>query len=459
MAELTFNFANFARRHMIWTIIRVNSACLLRSGLRLVLALILAGGGQLFAADASSIATGLKGKLIVGYQGWFGCPQDFEDNKDWQHWFVKAVRPEFLTVDMLPSMKDIQIEDQCDTGLARADGQGTVKLFSSQNPRVVATHFNWMREHNMDGVAAQRFVSELASAAKKRRTDNVLRNIRAAAEASGRTFFLTYDVSGANPKTVVNDIREDWKHIVSTLQLTDSPNYLRDKGKPVVQLWGFGFNGRPGSADEVFSLISDLKNGGDLLRPSTLVGGVPTYWRTLSQDSKSDPKWADVYRSYDVISPWSVGRFGDEKGADNFIQKLVIPDLAEAKRHGLGYMPVIFPGFSWYNLMTNRNLPARAILNQTPRQCGQFFWSQASGLMAAGVDTLYAAMFDEVDESTALFPMVTDAGSLPKDSKMVYLNKDGCALPADWYMRVTGLAAKKLRQKEVPSRKLNDELR
>jgi len=46
-----------------------------------------------FHADLAGAesADDLKGRLIVGYQGWFGCPNDFEDNKVWQHWFVKGV--------------------------------------------------------------------------------------------------------------------------------------------------------------------------------------------------------------------------------------------------------------------------------------------------------------------------------------------------------------------------------
>ena len=86
---------------------------------------------------------GLAAKLIVGYQGWFGCPGDFENNRNWQHWFVKRVSPETLTVDLLPALHGIDEADLCDTGLKRADGSA-VKLFSSQNPRIVATHFRWM---------------------------------------------------------------------------------------------------------------------------------------------------------------------------------------------------------------------------------------------------------------------------------------------------------------------------
>ncbi|MCP5984680.1 hypothetical protein NL349_28950, partial [Klebsiella pneumoniae] len=80
---------------------------------------------------------------------WFGCPGDFEGNTAWQHWFVKDVRPENLAVDLLPSVREIKPEDLCDTGLPRSDGQGTIKLFSSQNPNVVNTHFRWMRDYGI----------------------------------------------------------------------------------------------------------------------------------------------------------------------------------------------------------------------------------------------------------------------------------------------------------------------
>ena len=73
---------------------------------------------------------------------------------------------------------------------------------------------------------------------------------------------------------------------------------------------------------------------------------MPTNWRTLCGDSKADAAWDKVYRSYDVLSPFSVGRFSDDAGADAFVKNNVLPDLAEAKRYGIRYVPVIFPGFS-----------------------------------------------------------------------------------------------------------------
>jgi hypothetical protein len=404
------------------------------------------------------IHTSLRGKMVVGYQGWFGCPGDFEDNQSWRHWFLNSDRSEDLLVDQLPSVRGFAESDLCPTSLKRADGS-RIFLFSSQNPRVVATHFRQMQQHGIDGAAVQRFVVEFNDARALRRVDNVLRNVRAAAEASGRAFYITYDVSGANDATVVEDVRRDWQHLVNESKILESPMYLYDNGKPVLQLWGFGFEGRPGEVGKVAALINDLKRGANGLRATTLIGGVPTYWRTLSEDAKKDAAWRNVYLSYDVISPWSVGRYADDAGADRFVRDLVVPDIATARAAGIRYMPVMFPGFSWRNLMAQNAKLGRptnaANLNSIPRQCGNFLWTQASNLINTGVETIYVAMFDEVDEATALMPTEARREALPHDASMIYLNNDGCTLPEDWYLNVTGKAAQFLKAKRATPKRLN----
>ncbi len=315
-----------------------------------------------------------------------------------------SVRQDHLTVDLLPSVREINTKDLCYTGLRRPD-DSTVWVFSSQNERVVAAHFRWMQEHNIDGAAAQRFIAGMASQAKRRCSDNVLRNIQKASESSARVFYVTHDIFGADPDTVVNDIRNDWRHLADDLKITASANYLCKNGKPVLQLWGFGFGDRPGNADAVASLINDLKICFDGLQAATFVGGAPTSWRTLLGDSKSEHGWAKVYLSYDVLSPLFVGRFSDEVDADEFLKDNILLDLAEVKRYDIRYMPVIFPEFSWYNLMTNRGKKDYAVLNRIPRNFRKFLSRQASNLLDAHVETMYAAMFDEVGETTALFPV------------------------------------------------------
>lgn len=407
---------------------------------------------------ATDDSRGLDGRLLAGYQGWFGCPGDFAGNKAWQHWFVGAVSPRSLTVDLMPSVAGMRQDDLCNTGLSDHAGN-PVMVYSSQNRGVVATHFRWMREHGIDGVAAQRFVSALPDDIKRARSDHLLQNVESAARANGRVFYLAYDVSGADAGSVLEAIRRDWRHIVDDLRLTQSAAYLRDGGKPVLELWGFGFPDRPGDPAGVAALIRDLKGGQDGLQAVTLVGGVPVAWRTRGAGSRQEPEWDQVYRAYDVISPWTVGRFHDNRSADHFAREVIESDMAETRRLGLRYMPVVFPGFSWHNLMTVRRNPTEFALNQIPRQCGAFMWRQVSNLLAAGAKTLYVAMFDEMDEGTALLPMTPTATQAPAGVPVVTLDAEGCVLPADWYLRIAGRASRALREGTFPPADLGAAMR
>lgn len=386
------------------------------------------------SGHANKLSPGLAGRTIVGYQGWYGCPSDFEENRLWQHWFVKDVKPQYLTVDLLPDTSKLDNRDLCDTGLVRSDGKGTVKLFSSLNPAVVRSHFQAVRRYGIDGIALQRFVVGLDDPQKLRRMDQVLRNVLAAAEASEQVFYITYDVSGAAPATVIAQVLADWKHLQEAFVLAKSPAYLKDGGRPVLQLWGFGFLDRPGEPDEVLKLLDQLKAAGVFL-----IGGVPTHWRSLTGDSRTAPAWGKVYRSYDAISPWTVGRFADAAGADAFTRDLVMPDMAEAHKYGMRYMPVVFPGFSWFNLMNNRG--QSAVVNQIPRHCGRFMWRQMANLLNAKADTIYVAMLDEFDEGTAILPAEMSAARTPEGARTLADTDDACNAPPDQYLRLTGKAA------------------
>jgi hypothetical protein len=103
-------------------------------------------------------------------------------------------------------------------------------------------------------------------------------------------------------------------------------------------------------------------------------------------------------------------------------------------------MPVVFPGFSWANLLRARNQPDKALPNQIRRRCGRFYWRQVYNAISAGTTMIYGAMFDEVDEGTAMFKVLTDRRQLPVGQNFVTLDADGCALPSDWYLRLAGQA-------------------
>ena len=83
-----------------------------------------------------------------------------------------------------------------------------------------------------------------------------------------------------------------------------------------------------------------------------------------------DPRWAAVYRSFDVLSPWNVGRFRDAKSTDDFYRTVVAPDVSETRRLGIDYLPVLFPGFSWHKLKGTP--PLNQIPRRSPRRTSRF---------------------------------------------------------------------------------------
>jgi hypothetical protein len=251
--------------------------------------------------------------------------------------------------------------------------------------------------------------------------------VRAGAEAYGRVFAIEYDISGQPTNTLVSALTNDWNYLVNTMQITSSPFYLKHHGKPVVEVWGFGFTDRPGSPQQAQQVINFFKSAG-----CTIVGGVPTYWRTLNNDSQTNAAWSTVYHSFDVINPWAVGRYGDLAGADSFRANLIVPDLTDVTNAGKEYMPVIFPGFSWHNLNSGP-------LNQIPRNGGSFYWRQAYNAVRSGCTMIFGAMFDEVDE------VAPTANQVPAQGTWMTLDIDGTTLPSDWYLRLANEAGKMLR--------------
>ncbi|HVM49179.1 MAG TPA: Ig-like domain-containing protein [Candidatus Acidoferrum sp.] len=394
-------------------------------------------GSQYFRLGPEVDASTLSNKLMMGYQGWFACTNDGSPGNQWEHWSSsKTPVATNLVVDFWPDISELGSNELFSTGMKLPDGS-PARVYSAWNQTTVARHFKWMKDNHLDGVFLQRFGSELSNATLLPFRNQVTVNVRIGAETYGRVFAIMYDISGMSSNALLSTLTNDWLYLANTMGITNSPSYVRHKGKPVVAVWGFGFTDRPGTPQDATNLIAFFKAAG-----CTVMGGVPTYWRTLSNDSQTNPAWATAYRSFDIISPWSVGRYATTNDVDNFQLNQIIPDLQDTRSHGLDYMPVIFPGFSWHNLNGGT-------LNQTPRLGGAFYWRQVFDAIGAGCNMLYGAMFDEMNEGTSMLKMAPTANQLPVGASLVPLNVDGYALPSDWYLQLANQAGKMLRH-EIP---------
>ena len=81
--------------------------------------------------------TTLDGKLMFGYQGWFGCPGDGSPLDTWEHWFRRGVpAAATLRVDMWPDVSELSEGERCNTPLMLPNGQ-PARLYSAYNSRTV----------------------------------------------------------------------------------------------------------------------------------------------------------------------------------------------------------------------------------------------------------------------------------------------------------------------------------
>tara|TARA_R110002049_G_scaffold72490_6_gene187395 strand:+ start:83282 stop:85888 length:2607 start_codon:yes stop_codon:yes gene_type:complete len=374
----------------------------------------------------------LLGKVMCGYQGWFNCPADGA-NLGWTHWWRDRGRefgPDNVSVDLWPDMSEMDADERYETTFRHQDGR-VAEVFSSANPKTVARHFKWMREYGIDGVFLQRFANGLRRPDQKRHKDKVLQHVRTSSIENGRTYALMYDLSGLG-QGGVDSVRQDWLSLRGKYQLTADKSYQAHNGKPVVAIWGIGFldGGKPRryTLSECRELVQFLKDDG-----CTVMLGVPTGWRELHRDSVQDHELHDIIKLADLVSPWTVGRYRDEASVARHADKYWSIDKSWCDENRLDYMPVVFPGFSWHNL---KGEPLGAI----PRNRGEFLWSQIAAAKRVGCEMLYVAMFDEVDEGTAIFKCTNDP---PNGNGAQFLEYEG--LPSDHYLRLVGRAARLMR--------------
>lgn len=330
--------------------------------------------------------TTLKGKVMAGYQGWFRTPNDLE-GRGWSHW--GNIQAGTFSIDMWPDTSQYPssvLEKAADVKLKSGK---QAYLFSSTWPAVVDTHFRWMREHDIDGVFLQRFVSDRLHSISGR-PEWVLANVRASANREGRIWAVEYDISGYPDEKLLETLKTDWKWLQDEFRLLDDPNYAREDGKPVVFIWGLPFPNRNISPETSNAVVDFFKNdpkyGGN-----HVIGGIPSDWR------KMDAAWQKHFTMYHSVLTWMPGSHAN--------------DAADFKKMGINYYPHVKPGFSWANL---KHLPTGDDSTAyTPRDQGRFYWKQLCDAAEAGGDRLFVGMFDEYDEGTAIIPMSDDTPPTP----------------------------------------------
>ena len=328
--------------------------------------------------------TTLKGKVMVGYQGWFRTPNDPAD-QGWIHW-GNMNRGEFTT-DMWPDVSAYPPEALDKAGDIKTLSGKTAYLFSSAWPEVVRTHFTWMRRNNIDGAFVQRFLGDMYTSSG--RPDYVLDNVRTAANQEGRIWAVEYDVSGAADDKVLAILKKDWAWMIDNFGIRKDPAYAHEGGKLVVFIWGLPFPDRHFSSGTANAVVDFFKND-PIYGGNYVIGGIPSDWRN------EDAGWQDHFKKYDGILTWMPHSFSR--------------DAADFKAMGVDYYPHVHPGFSWANL---KHLPTGSTEQSTPRDGGRTYERMFARAAESGADRLFVGMFDEYDEGTAIAPMSDDPPPTP----------------------------------------------
>ena len=367
----------------------------------------------------------IRNLVMAGYQGWFNTPEDGA-GLGWKHFEKeKEFKPGRCTIDLWPDVSEY--EKTYETAFKLPD-ETPAKVFSSYDASTTDLHFKWMKQYGIDGVFMQRFVVSIRNQKGKDNYNKILNNAVLSAEKYDRAICLMYDLSGMEAGE--EDILIcDWKELCEKYKLVSRNNnhYVYHHGKPLVAVWGIGFNDRRKYGyEQVKKIIDFLKSEG-----CSILVGVPTHWRTLTIDAVSDTRLLELVKQADIVHPWLVGRF-DNNTYEPY-RKSIEEDIKWCKANGKDYMPVLFPGFSWHNMKKD------APQNMIPRLGGRFFWQQVKGAVDAGAESLYLAMFDEIDEGTAFFKCT----NTPPVGESSFITYEGEA--PDHYLWLAGEAAKYLR--------------
>jgi len=386
-------------------------------------------------SNAGVDAKTLTGKVMCGYQGWFAAEGDGV-GRGWYHWAgPRGFGPGSCKIDLWPDVSELDADERYATAFRMADGRAA-EVYSAFNRKTVLRHFRWMKEYGIDGVFVQRFVGEVGHVKGLRQFNVVLNHCREGANVYGRTYAVMYDLSGMGAGQMQR-VMDDWKLLVDRMEITKDKAYLHHQGRPVVTVWGFGFSdGRRYTPAEGLELVKFLKEdpkyGG-----CTVMLGVPTYWRDLKRDCVNDKTMHELMLKADMVSPWTIGRYVTPQGAAEYARTTMAGDVQWCKERGKEFMPVVFPGFSWHNMFP------KSPLNQIPRLKGEFLWAQYAAAKKAGARMIYQAMFDEVDEGTAIFKCTNDVPV----GESEFVTYEG--LSSDFYLKLVGMGGRMLRG-EIP---------
>lgn len=360
-------------------------------------------------------------KVMTGYQGWFTAEGDSAKlgwhryAKDWV--FTNKVS----AFDAWPETKEYK--KLYKTPVIDSKGNSTF-LFSSNDASTLDLHMKWMKDYNIDGAFIQRFFLALNDATRDHQL-KVLKNMMKSGRKYKRSVSVMYDISGLRTETDAENVINDWKYLVDQLKITsqnDTP-YLFHERKPIVGIIIAGLKDSPSNLQAIKKIIDFFKTDKNYGNCS-IVLGVPFYWRTLNNDSTSNILLHDLAKTCNYIMPWSVGRIRYDNLSE--VLNIMQEDKKWCDKYKINYLPVIYPGFSWHNAVSS------APLNEIPRNNGELYKKQIKIIEKIKSNNVFAAMFDEINEGTAIFKL---SKKPPSTADMRFISYES-EISEDYYLQL-----------------------
>ena len=374
-----------------------------------------------------------QGLVMAGYQGWHGTPGDgcaHNPAEAWPHYANVAEQPFIFEPGVLRNNIDFwpDVSEYPNTYEAPKDfvlpGGSTPRLYSSYDESTVDLHFSWMKEYGIDGVFMQRFVSQLTNPAALIHSDKVLESAMKASNVHARAISIMYDMVGMEASTNADVILNDAVALKAKYNLDDRSKgqryFLYHNGKPLIGLVSVGQAGVPYTINQAQAIVDGLQQLG-----FSIMLGVPAYWRSPGYgDCINDGAITTLIKDVDIIMPWLVGTYDydgtvtttPEGSFDDFWTKRMEDtgsfiktkgDYSQASSYGVEYCPLVFPGFSDRNIHPDHQV--------YERKGGDFYWKQIYKHLNKGAKMLYVAMFDEIDEGTAIYKCLRK-GEVPSNT-------------------------------------------
>jgi hypothetical protein len=156
---------------------------------------------------------------------------------------------------------------------------------------------------SIDGVALQRFGVAVNDAA----TNRVLTYALAAAQATGRVFFVEYDLSGLSEDRIVSTLMQDWSRLVQQ-GVTNSSSYVHQNGAPVVGIFGFYLDRF--SVSTANAILDIFQQPGP--RHAFVAGAGQWFWR---RDPKLTADWTALMYRMNSWQPWNAGNWDGRQSA------------------------------------------------------------------------------------------------------------------------------------------------